>query len=88
MPKITIYTGINCPFCEKAVDLINKLGQSYSLLNVQTNLEARETFLKLCAEPGQQQTVPKIVINDTLISGFDELQHLADTGALITILEN
>lgn len=69
MPKITIYTTDNCPYCIRAKQLLNARGLAFE----EINLEGRpEEIASLKARTGWR-TVPQIFYDDVLIGGYTEL---------------
>lgn len=66
-----IYSKPNCPFCTKAKDLLEVVGEDYIELNVQegNNLEALTNILGY-----SPKTVPQIWDEDEHIGGYEELK--------------
>lgn len=61
---ITVYSKNQCPFCDRAKQLLTSRGVEYSEVNVSENPEAREYLL----EQGLR-SVPQIYRGTTLIPG-------------------
>lgn len=60
----------NCPWCEKAIDLIEDRGLSYHYFDVRKN-EGIRAFL---VQNGLN-TVPQIYNDGELVGGYDDLVH-------------
>ncbi len=84
MAEVIVYTKNWCPFCDRAKDLLKRLGQSYKEINVE---DEEDGFDKLKAKTGMM-TVPQIFINEELIGGFQELSGLQASGELSKLLES
>lgn len=78
MKKVEIYLKGYCPYCKKAVALLEKTGVSFEQFDV-TDDEA--TYSAIKAKSGSQ-TVPQIFIDDEFIGGFDDLNALKKSGEL------
>lgn len=61
---ITVYSKDNCPFCDRAKQLLSNRGVEYTEINVSQNPEAREFLI----EQGLR-SVPQIYRGTTLIQG-------------------
>jgi glutaredoxin 3 len=71
-----MYIKDNCPYCDKARDIIlNDLRASLHLVNITSQPDLRELIIK---ETGQK-TVPAIYIGDDFIGGCDELVALCES---------
>lgn len=69
MRKITIYSKTNCPYCVSAKQFLASKGYTYEEKIVGVDA-TREELLE--AAPNAR-TVPQIIINGTLIGGYDDL---------------
>lgn len=83
MAKIIIYTKSNCPYCDRAKQLLTAKKASYEEIRVDLSDEKREEMMRLSG----RRTVPQIFINDQAIGGFDDLVELAETGKLNDLLK-
>lgn len=86
MNKIEIYTTETCPFCMKAKRLLKTLDLNYTEHNVDNS------FNEMTQELSQKynktiQTVPQIIINDTYVGGYTDLEALYKSGKLNEILK-
>ncbi len=84
MKIITIYTTIQCPFCEKAILLFKKKKWPFIEKNVANDKE-RAIMIKRSAG---MHTVPQIFFDDKHIGGCDKLYELESQGKLEKILFN
>ncbi|MBI3013587.1 MAG: thioredoxin-disulfide reductase [Candidatus Tectomicrobia bacterium] len=83
MPRIEIYTKKECPYCQKAKELLREKGQEYTEINVE---ESPERLQEMLARSKGRKTVPEIFIDGELIGGFDDLRDLANSGKLDPLL--
>lgn len=75
--KIKIYGKENCPWCEKAKELLDKRDIPYDYINISDKENFSDNDLKkLVVEiaPGAK-TVPIVLINDRWIGGYSELKE-------------
>jgi glutaredoxin 3 len=66
--EIKIYSTPTCPYCTMAKQYISSKGQSYENIDVSNNQDKAQEMVKLSGQMG----VPVIVINGTVITGFDK----------------
>lgn len=83
MAKIEIYSGIGCPYCDMAKDLLTRKGASYTEYDVRRDSSKREEMVSRA--PGAK-TIPQIFIDDKLIGGYDSLSALDKAGGLDPLL--
>jgi len=79
MPNVIINVTPHCPYCVRAKALFDKLGVSYTTIDVSTDDALRQDMVK---RSGGRTSVPQIFINDTHIGGCDDLYALYKTGGL------
>ncbi|MFW7266676.1 glutaredoxin 3 [Gluconacetobacter sp. Hr-1-5] len=83
MPSIEIYTQPGCPYCVRAVRLLQQKGAPFTeiraLHGTPERAEARE-------RSGGRTTVPQIFINGQHIGGCDDLMALERQGKLDPLL--
>jgi len=65
---ITIYSTPTCHFCHMAKDFLNEKGIPFTDYNVAQDAVKRQEMIQLTGQLG----VPVIVINDTIMVGFDK----------------
>ena len=83
MKPVTIYTSSWCPYCVKALHLLDSKGVSYQNISVDGQPEVRQDM----AEKAGRTSVPQIWIGDHHVGGCDELHALERDGQLDGILE-
>jgi len=70
--KIVVWSRNNCPYCVRAKNLLDIQDLKYEERNISEGVWSREQLLEAC--PGAR-TVPQIVMNDTVIGGYDQLEE-------------
>ena len=66
--------GFKCPYCEKAVDLLDRKGKSYSIRALD-----RPELVEAASAAGMT-TVPIIYHGDVLVGGYEDLtKYLQET---------
>ena len=83
MPDIDIYTTPFCPFCVRAIQLLENKGVQYTEINLMVDPGRRQEMLDR-AQGGY--TVPQIFIDGQHIGGCDELYALDRNGKLDPLL--
>jgi len=83
MPKIVIYTQSWCPFCVRAVSLLNAKGVPFTEIDAPHGSREREEARKLS---GGRTTMPQIFIGDRHVGGCDDLVALDRAGRLDPLL--
>lgn len=70
--KITVYTQPDCPPCEITKKFLTEYGFTFELKDIQKNPSAKKELINKY----QSFSTPTIVIDDTIIRGFeiDELK--------------
>lgn len=66
--QVTIYSTPSCPYCHLAKEWLTEHAIAFIDKNVADDDMARETMISLSNQMG----VPVIMIDDTVIIGFDE----------------
>lgn len=79
---IKIYTKDYCPYCKKAVSLLESLHVSFENIDVTHD---PETFAKAREKSGMQ-TVPQIFVGDICLGGCDDIHALHAEGKLLPAL--
>ena len=82
MKKVTLYTTIFCPYCRRAVKLLDSKGVDY--LNINVNKEPA-LFEEVKKQTGWR-TVPQIFIEEEFIGGCDDMYQLDSEGKLDALL--
>lgn len=83
MADITIYTKPFCPFCIRAVSLLEKKGVAFTEIEAAFDAAKRQEML---ARSGGAATFPQIFINDQHIGGCDDMMALEAEGKLDPLL--
>jgi|TARA_R110002126_G_scaffold13118_3_gene56743 glutaredoxin 3 len=81
--KVEIYYWTTCPFCVRALKLLDRKGVDYIRHDI-TGDDAART--KMIARTGGPKSVPQIFINDKHIGGCDDLHELDYDGKLKDML--
>ncbi|MFN7746630.1 MAG: glutaredoxin 3 [Hyphomonadaceae bacterium] len=82
MAAVTIYTKFYCPFCERALALLEKKGADITNIEASSNKAMRAKMNELSG----RNTFPQIFIGDTHIGGCDDLMALEAKGGLDPLL--
>ena len=81
--KIVVYLTDWCPYCARAVGLLERKGARFESINVDERPEARAEMM---ARSGHR-SVPQIFIGDTHVGGCDDLYALDAAGGLDPLLK-
>lgn len=84
MNLVTIYSTVYCPYCQRAKELLTRLGIPYKEINLEGNPALRDELRKKY----NWHTVPLIVIGEEFIGGYDDLNRLYANGILMKKFEN
>ena len=82
MKHVRVYSGANCPYCDKAKALLRKKDVQFEEIDVEADPQA---MMKVIKETGRR-TIPQIFIGDTHVGGCDELYALESAGKLDPLL--
>ncbi len=82
MPKIEIYTQPWCPYCSRAVNLLQKKGVEFHEIKAPHGTPQREE----ATARSHQTSVPQIFIDGRHIGGCDDLVALDRAGKLDPLL--
>ena len=83
MKKVIIYISAWCPFCTRALQLLDSKGVNYEAISVDGRPDVRQEM----TEKAGQHTVPQIWIGDTHVGGCDDLYALETRGQLDNLLK-
>jgi glutaredoxin 3 len=83
MSKVTIYTKPYCPFCIRAVDLLEKKGVAFTEVEAAFDPDKRQEMIR---RAGGRATFPQIFVGDQHIGGCDEMMALERSGQLDPLL--
>jgi glutaredoxin 3 len=75
---IIVWSKDNCPWCEKAITLLESYNLNFELRKIVDGKWTREELLESIPSA---KTVPQIVINGAVIGGYTELaEYIESTG--------
>jgi glutaredoxin 3 len=80
--KVELYTTPYCPYCRRALKLLDDKGVTYTNHDVSNN---RPLFESIMSQTGWD-TVPQIFIDDQFIGGCDDMHALDRKGTLDGLL--
>jgi len=87
MPKVTVYSTQNCPYCRMVKAFLDRQGVKYMSFDVGTDKEQAKKMIEVSGQYG----VPVVTVDDEVIVGFDvrrltELFGKEDGGDLYDVL--
>ena len=82
MKNIRVYSGPNCPYCDKAKALLRRKGVEFEEIDVQVDPEA----MKQVIEKTGKRTIPQIFIDDFHVGGCDDLYAYEELDKLDALL--
>ena len=83
MKHVRVFSGPNCPYCDKAKALLRRKGVEFEEIDVEVDPEA---MMKVVKETGRR-TIPQIFIDDFHVGGCDDLYAYEELGKLDGLLE-
>jgi glutaredoxin 3 len=83
MPEVEIYTQPWCPYCARAISLLNGKGVGFQEIKAPHGSAEREESIR---RSGGRTTVPQIFIDGRHIGGSDDLVALDRAGKLDALL--
>ena len=83
MAQITIYTKPYCPYCIRAVSLLEKKGAPFTEIEAAFDPAKRQEMIQ---RSGGRATFPQIFIDDRHIGGCDDMMALEYDGKLDALL--
>jgi glutaredoxin 3 len=83
MSHVTIYTRAFCPYCTRAVALLEKKGVAFTEIDAGMDVEKRREMIQ---RSGGRATYPQIFIGEKHIGGCDEMVSLEWAGKLDDML--
>jgi glutaredoxin 3 len=83
VPKIKVYTKPFCPYCYRAIALLDSKGVTVEETDISLSGADRAEML---ARANGRTTVPQIFIGDRHIGGSDDLAALERAGELDALL--
>ena len=82
MAAVTIYTKISCPYCERALALLDKKGAKVTNIEAASKPEVRAKMNELSG----RNSFPQIFIGEKHMGGCDDLMALDAQGGLDALL--
>jgi glutaredoxin 3 len=82
VPDVLVYTTDNCPFCTRAKALLNARGVEFREVNLERDPDGRAELVR---ETGMM-TFPQVIIDGTLVGGFQETLAADKSGRLAELL--
>ncbi|KTF12377.1 glutaredoxin 3 [Pseudoalteromonas sp. H105] len=79
MSNVVLYTKAYCPFCQRALALLESKGVAFKNIDIGVQPELRAEMIK---KAGGASTVPQIFINDEHIGGCDDMMDIEAQGKL------
>jgi glutaredoxin 3 len=83
MAEVTIYTKPYCPYCIRAVSLLEKKGVEFTEIEASGDPEKRQEMIQ---RAHGRATFPQIFIGDRHIGGCDDMMALEYDGKLDALL--
>ena len=83
MSQVTIFTKPYCPFCIRALDLLEKKGVAFTEVEAAFDPEKRQEMIR---RSGGRATFPQIFVGEQHIGGCDEMMALERDGKLDSLL--
>ncbi len=83
MPSITVYTKPICPYCARAINLLNHKGAKFEEIEAAWDPDKRKEML---SKSNGKTTYPQIFIGQTHVGGCDDLMALDRPGELDKLL--
>jgi glutaredoxin 3 len=80
---VLVYSTRQCPFCTRAIDLLDLKGVGYTEVRIDTHPEKREEM----EARAKRTSVPQIFIGDTHVGGCDDMYELEARGELDALLD-
>jgi glutaredoxin 3 len=82
MPKITIYTKPYCPYCMRALQVLEDKGAEFTEIEAASDVNVRREMIQKAG----RSTYPQIFIGDRHIGGCDDILALERSGELDRLL--
>ena len=85
MSKVTIYTKPYCPYCVRALGLLEDKGVDFTEIEAGFDPDKRR---EMAQRSGGRATFPQIFIGERHIGGCDEIMALERSGQLDPLLRD
>ena len=83
MAKVVIYTKPSCPYCVRALALLERKGADFEEIEAAFDPEKKAEMIQ---RSNGRRTFPQIFIGETHVGGSDELHALDARGGLDELL--
>lgn len=83
MAKVTIYTRMMCPYCTRAVSLLEKKGVDFEEIDAGRDPARKQEMIN---RSNGGMTFPQIFIGNEHIGGCDEMMAMERSGSLDAML--
>lgn len=83
MNEVTIYTKPYCPYCVRALDLLEKKGVAFTEIEAAFDPDKRQEMIQRSG----RMTFPQIFIGERHIGGCDDIVALDRAGKLDPLLK-
>jgi len=84
MTQVTIYTKPFCPYCVRALSLLEQKGVAFDEIEAAFDPGKRQEMIQ---RSGGRATFPQIFVGDRHIGGCDEMMALERAGKLDPLLQ-
>jgi glutaredoxin 3 len=84
MAPVTVYIKPWCPYCARALLLLERKGVNPEIIDVEAD---PDQFTRMIERSGGRRTVPQIFVGDHHVGGSDELVDLEYEGGLDPLLD-
>jgi glutaredoxin 3 len=84
MPAVTVYTRAFCPYCTRALSLLQRKGAAVTEIDATFDHRKKEEMIQRSG----RRTFPQIFIGDTHVGGCDDLHDLEHRGGLDPLLKS
>lgn len=85
MSKVTIYTRAFCPYCTRAVSLLEKKGVDFTEIDAGMDPDKKQ---EMVSRAGGARTFPQIFVGDTHVGGCDEMMAMERAGKLDPLIQS
>ncbi|WP_354697414.1 Glutaredoxin 3 [Paraconexibacter sp. AEG42_29] len=82
MAEVIVYTTEPCPYCTRVKSLLAKRGVEYSEINLARDADGRSELV----EKTGMMSFPQVIIDGTLVGGFDQTLAADKSGKLAELL--
>lgn len=82
MAEVIVYTTDPCPYCSRVKALLKQRGVEYEEINLARDADGRSAL----AEKTGMLSFPQVIIDGTLVGGFDQTLAADRSGRLAELL--